>query len=187
MPSRAELVARAAAIGLDSSPNKYLNDSVLEQAVIFAEKNKTPATAAVAASTTLTATGNPVNGDTMTVAGRTYTFVTTIDNATPNQILIGAAATNTLDNIKAALSPAQAGQGTTWSYPTVPLSEVVTGTKTATTLVISARNTGTAGNSIGTTDTSANLAFTGATMAGGVTGTGPQAEVLAGLSGGANV
>lgn len=188
MPSRDELLIRAAAIGLDSQPAKYQNDSLLEQAVIYAEKNKTPGTAAVAATTTLTSNGTNVTaGDTISIAGRTYTFVAALDNATPNQILIGASASATLDNVKAALSPAQAGQGTTWSYPTIPLSEVVTGTKTATTLVITARNTGIAGNSIPTTKVAATLSFTGATMAGGVVGTGPNAQTLAALSGGANV
>lgn len=187
MPSRQELQVRAAAIGLNSTAAKYFNDSVLEQAVIFAEKAKTPATAAVQATTTLTASGNPANLETMTLAGRTYTFVTTLDNATPNQILIGAAATNTLDNIKAAISPTQTGQGTTWSYPTTPLSEITCGAKTATTLVFTARNAGVEGNAIVTTETSSVLAFTGGTMASGVTGTGPTAEQIAAVSGGANV
>ena len=52
MASRAELVLRAAAVNVDHTATKYNNDSVLEQAVIFAEK-------AVTATTTATQTLPP--------------------------------------------------------------------------------------------------------------------------------
>lgn len=185
MASRSELEIRASAIGVVSA--SYPNDSKLEQAIIYAEKIKTPSTAAVKATTTLTSTGVAADGNTITIGGRTYTLVTTLDNATANQIFIGGSASITLDNIKAALSPTQIGSGTQWSTPTVPHSEILCGAKTATTLVVTASRTGVAGNSIATTKVAANFAWTGATMSGGVEGTGPRAEDIAAISGGANV
>lgn len=44
MPSRAELVLRAGAVNIDVTATKYQNDSVLEQAVIYAEQNLPAAT-----------------------------------------------------------------------------------------------------------------------------------------------
>lgn len=44
MPSRAELVLRAGAVNLNVTLAKYSNDSVLEQAVIYAEQNLPAAT-----------------------------------------------------------------------------------------------------------------------------------------------
>jgi hypothetical protein len=46
MPARAELVLRAAAVNVDHTQVKYQNDSVLEQAVIYAEKHVTASTTA---------------------------------------------------------------------------------------------------------------------------------------------
>lgn len=45
MPSRAELELRAAPCNIDVTQTKYLNDSVLEQAVIYAEQHMTAQTA----------------------------------------------------------------------------------------------------------------------------------------------
>lgn len=50
MASRAELVLRAAAVNVDHTLAKYNNDSVLEQAVIYANK---AVTATSTATTTL--------------------------------------------------------------------------------------------------------------------------------------
>jgi hypothetical protein len=44
MASRAELILRASAANVDYTLAKYANDSVLEQAVIFAEKAMTAQT-----------------------------------------------------------------------------------------------------------------------------------------------
>lgn len=186
-PTRSELEVRASAIGVDSTLLKYKNDSVFEQAIIYAESTKSPTTAAVAASTTLTSTGvAPTQGDTVTIAGRTYTFVTVVDNSTANQVLIGTAA-QSLQYLKDAIQPTQAGVGVEFSSATPANGEIVCGAITATTLVIRAARTGAYGNALGTTKVAATLSFTGATMAGGVDGSGPRASDLAGIHGGANV
>lgn len=44
MASRAELLLRAAPCNIDTTQVKYANDSVLEQAVIYAEQHMTAAT-----------------------------------------------------------------------------------------------------------------------------------------------
>lgn len=46
MPARAELVLRAGAVNVDHTLSKYQNDSVLEQAVLYAEKRVTASTTA---------------------------------------------------------------------------------------------------------------------------------------------
>jgi len=64
----------------------------------------------------LTATDNPNEGDTVTVGATTYTFTTTVDAA--NEVLIGATASDTLDNLIAAVN-AGAGAGTLYGAGTV--------------------------------------------------------------------
>lgn len=52
MASRSELILRAGAANVDYTATKYFNDSVLEQAVIYAEK----AVTSTAAATTIAPT-----------------------------------------------------------------------------------------------------------------------------------
>lgn len=171
MPSRNELALRAAAQGLD--PTTIANDSKLEQKVLWLEKRSSTITG-TAPTTTLTSTGVAQNNETMTLAGqsgtRVYTFKTTLTGAA-NEILIGAAATNTLDNIKDAINgtAVSGGPGTTYGTGTVRNQDFTAGTKTATTLVIASTDTN-ANSSAGTTETLANFSFTGATMSAGTLG-----------------
>jgi len=46
MPSRSELVLRACAVNVDHTAAKYNNDSLLEQAVLYAEKQLTASSSA---------------------------------------------------------------------------------------------------------------------------------------------
>lgn len=61
MASRAELVLRAGAVNVDHTLAKYSNDSVLEQAVVYAEKNlgasSTATTLAASAAATYRVSG----------------------------------------------------------------------------------------------------------------------------------
>jgi hypothetical protein len=118
------------------------------------------------ASVTLTAAANPLNNETVTLGSRTYTYKTTLTGAA-NEVLIGAAATNSLDNLKAAVNGA-AGAGTTYGAGTVANADIIAGAKTATTIVFHARLGGTDGNSLASTETSAaGLSFGTATLVGG--------------------
>lgn len=184
MPSRAELETRAAAVSVTAA--NYPNDSKLEQAVIYAEKQRTPGTAEVKAEKTLTLSGNAVAGETVTIGGRVYTFVATaVNNATPNQVLVGAAATNSLDNLKAAIVGDPAGVRTLYSQGTTKHPLVDVSGKTATTVVVRAAEAGAGGTAIDTAETMTNGSWANTTA--GVTGTAPTERSKGAISGGANV
>ncbi len=164
MPSRNELNMRAAAVGLD--PSTIANDSKLEQKVLYLEKNSSTVTG-TAPTTTLTSTGTAGNNETFTIGSRTYTMKTTLTGAA-NEILIGASASVSLDNIKAAIN-GTGTPGTDYSQSTVRHPNVTAGAKNATTLVIASTDTNTSG-AIATTETMANFAFTGAALSAGTLG-----------------
>ena len=133
--------------------------------------------AAAAATGTLTATGNATAGDTITIAGTTYSFVSTL-GSTPDEVLISSASTGaeaaTLANLAAAINGQ--GGGSTCSTGTVANSEVAaTANGSAGTVSLTATSAGTAGNNIAT---SVNLgssskfgaSFGNTTLTGGVDG-----------------
>jgi hypothetical protein len=169
MASRNELNMRAAAVGLD--PSTIANDSKLEQKVLFLEKNSYAVTG-TAPTTTLTTTGVFSDGETLTLGGVTYTFKTALTaSTTANQVLIGAAATNTLDNLKDAINGTAVvgAPGTAYGSNTVRNPQLTAGAKAATTLVIAATDTNSSGL-IATTETCANASLTTTTLTGGVLG-----------------
>ena len=119
------------------------------------------------ATGTITSTGNPAAGEQVVLGSVTYTFRASLTTGgLPNEVLIGAAATNTLDNLKAAVN-GTAGAGTTYGAGTVAHPDIIAGQKTATTIVFHARLAGTAGNSLASTETSTVLSFGGTTLSGG--------------------
>jgi hypothetical protein len=193
MPSRHELNMRAVAMNFD--PSTIANDSKLEQKVLWLEKNQAQAAiSGTAPTTTLTSSGVAQNNETMTIGNVTYTFKTALSSpAVANEILIGAAATNTLDNIKDAINgtSVSGSPGTIYSQPTKRHPQVTAGAKTATTLVIAPADVNT-GGSMATTETLANFAFTGATMSAGTLGNAGAMsnatvkDTLSGLAGDAN-
>jgi hypothetical protein len=168
---RNELAVRATAVGLD--PTTIPNDSKLEQKVLYLEKRQTAITG-TAPTTTLTSTGVAVDAETLTLGGtsgsRVYTFKTALTGAA-NEVLIGAAATNTLDNLKDAINgtTVSGGPGTTYGTGTKRNADFTAGTKTATTLVIASTDTN-ANGSAATTETMTNFSFTGSTMSAGTLG-----------------
>lgn len=121
--------------------------------------------AGVKATQTLTASDVFSNGETITVGDVTYTMVTALSGV-KNEILIGASAAASLDNFKSAVN-ASAGEGSTYGTGTVAHPQVTATTNTDTTQVVEARDIGTAGNSIATTETCANAAWGAATLASG--------------------
>lgn len=184
MSSRRALETRAAVAAVVAA--NYPNDSKLEQAIIYAEKALTPSTAEVRAVKTLTLSGNAVAGETVTIGGRVYTWVATaVENAIENQVLVGAAATNSLDNLKSAIMEDPAGRGTLYSNCTTKNPQVNVSSKTATTVVIRADEYGASGTNIDTAETMTNGSWAATTS--GVTGTAPTERSKAAVSGGANV
>lgn len=126
------------------------------------------------ASTTLTSDAtNVADGATVTIDTTTYTFKTALTNSgnTPYEILIGADAAHSLDNLKAAVNNTGTA-GTTYGAGTLAHKSVVATTNTDTTQLIQAIVSGTAANSIVTTAVSAHLSWAGATMNSGTPGTG---------------
>ncbi len=117
------------------------------------------------ATQTLTLSGTVSNNETVVINGRTYTFKTALTGAA-DEVLIGANAAASLDNLKSAIN-ASAGAGTTYGTGTTAHTTVEATTNTDTTQVIQARVTGTAANSYGTTETITNGSWGAATMAGG--------------------
>ena len=194
MPSRNELNLRAYALGFD--PSTIPNDSKLEQKILFLGKNQTSAAiTGTAPTTTLTSSGVAVAAETVTIGGVTYTWRAAVTNTIPNEVKIGAAATNSLDNLKDAINATSsvAVIGTDYSSPTKRNPLVTAGAKTATTLVIASTDSNIGGSSP-TTETMTNWAFTGATMSAGTLGaslvsntnTGTR-DILSGVAGDANV
>lgn len=120
-------------------------------------------TAPVAATGTLTAAGNVANNDTVTIGTQTYTFKTALTPAA-NEILIGATALDSLTNLARAINGG-AGSGTLYGAGTA-VNAYVTATE-ASPLVATAKVAGVTGNSIPTTEVSANLSWGGATLSGG--------------------
>jgi hypothetical protein len=118
------------------------------------------------ATVTLTSTGQPSTSETLTLGTQVYTLRSGTNTLLPNEIRIGAAATDTLDNIKAAVNNG-AGEGVTYGLGTPKNNDVFAGPKTATTIVFYARQPGTVGNSIVSTETLTTNAFGAGTLTGG--------------------
>lgn len=117
-------------------------------------------------------------------------------NPVAGEILIGAGATNSLDNIKDAINGTvvSGARDVTVSSATVRNSNVNASTKSSSTLLINATDTNAVG-ALATTETMANGAFTGATLASGVLGAiaiagegvgAGAAQVLGGVAGDRN-
>lgn len=167
MPSRAELNSRGRNVGLN--PANYPNDSAFEQEVLYAEKNATTVTGALATGTLTSDATAPSNNDTVTIGSRTYTYKTTLSTgpAVANEVLIGANAAAALANLKKAINDSGT-QGTEYSYGTSAHPDVTAGTLTATTLAVDARRKQVSNTA--TTEASTHLSWGAATLASGLPG-----------------
>ncbi len=141
----------------------------------------------VQATGTLTLAGQPNDGDQVEIGGQTYTFNTVLGAS--GSILIGAAATDTIDNLIAAINNA-AGEGSTWGNGTpAPNADVTAVAGAGDTMDVTAIAYGADGNAVTTTDptdTSGNLSWGAATLTGG-TGVPVAGEVLTGAGGGSAI
>lgn len=132
----------------------------------------------VKATATLTTVGDFTDGETVSVNGRTYTIKTTLSSPSQaNEVLKGANAAATLDNLKLAVNQGSvayptaadsSGEGTTWSTGTVRHANVIATTNANDSQVFEARDYGTAANNYDSVETCANASFAAAKMSGGV-------------------
>lgn len=125
-----------------------------------------------AATGVLTVTANPSNTETVTIGSKVYEFVNSLSAA--NDVLIEVAATDTLDNLVAAIN-GDAGEGSKYGTGTTANTDA-TAEKTDTlvvtvTAIIPAPSSGNdAGNDVATTETLADGSWGTTTMDGGVVG-----------------
>lgn len=123
--------------------------------------------ALLSASGVLTLTAVPLNGETVTLGAKTYTFVTTIGAA--NTVLIGVDVAACLSNLAAAINLG-AGIGTLYGTgTTINLQASAEINKPTTSdLTATALTPGTAGNSIASTETLTTGSWSASTLLGGV-------------------
>lgn len=138
--------------------------------------------AATFATGTLTLTGQPSDTETFVVGATTYTMNTALTD-TANNILIGASATATCNNIVAAINAA-AGAGTAYGTGTTA-NAGASAVRASDTVVFTAKAAyeGPLGATIVTTDTLTNASFGAATLtgAGSTTVAAPSSVTLATL------
>jgi len=104
----------------------------------------------VSTATLTVGVGNALVGDTVSVNGQTYTFAATAGAA--NTVAIGGTVALSLDNLASAINATSGGAGSAYGVGTVA-NAAETATSGATTLVITARLNGTAGNGVATAET----------------------------------
>jgi phage tail sheath protein FI len=142
-------------------------------------------TEAIQATGTLTMTANALDTETVTIGAKTYTFQTVLTNVDGN-VLIGATASDSLDNLIAAIMLGS-GSGTLYAAATTahPTAGAIAGV--GDTMIAYALVGGVAGNTLATTQTLTNGTWGGATMAGGVAAAARTATLTAPSTvGGAN-
>ncbi len=134
------------------------------------------------ATSILTLSANATDGNSVTIGSTKYTFKETLGAA--YDVLIGASASDTIDNLIAAINKA-AGEGSTYGTGTVAHTLVTAAVGAGDTMGITAKTAGVAGNAIATTELSAVCSWTSTVMAGGVD---PVAdEILIGASAEASI
>lgn len=123
---------------------------------------------AVAATGTLTLSANVSNLDSVTIGTKTYTFQTVLTDVDGN-VLIGATASDSIDNLIAAINRS-AGAGITYAESTIKHTQVTAAAGAGDTMDVTAIIAGSAGNAIATTETSATASWGNATLTGGTDG-----------------
>lgn len=121
--------------------------------------------ASAAAVGTLTLAGNAVAAETVTIDTTVYTWRATL-TAAANDVLVGATASDSIDNLIAAINRSGAA-GVAYSEATEAHSTVTAAAGAGDTMVVTARTAGAAGNSIATAETMTNGSWGAATLAGG--------------------
>lgn len=154
----------AAAEYLTINPSAPIDDRFLEGALLPAEG-------------VLTLVTNPLNAETVTLGATTYTFNTVLGAA--NSVLIGADVEASLANLEAAINGG-VGEGTVYGTGTVANTSATAeaAKPTVSDLTATAITPGVAGNSITSTETLTDGAWSAATLLGGVDLPSPSAFTL---------
>lgn len=119
------------------------------------------------ASNTITASDVFSDGETVTIDGITYTFRTALTNTVgaAYEVLIGASAAASLDNLKSAINDTGT-EGTHYGTGTAAHPTVTATTNTDTTQLVVAKNFGTYANGYITVETCDNAAWADTTLGG---------------------
>ena len=126
---------------------------------------------AAAATGVLTFSGTGTDADTVTIAGRVYTLVNALVSA--DDILIGASATDTGDNLAAAINGG-AGEGTLYGTGTIANADVSASAAVGV-VTVTALQIGEEGNDITTVEAGTGASWAAATLSGGLDVGGIQA------------
>lgn len=120
------------------------------------------------ATGTITTTDVFSDGETVTINGVTYTMKTALSSpAQAFEVLIGASAAASLDNLKSAINDSGT-EGTHYSTGTYAHPHVTATTNANDSQVVEAREFGTAANEFFTSETCANASWGATKMSGGV-------------------
>ena len=145
--------------------------------LFFADSKRNEIGGRVASVGILTLTANLNNNDTVTIGGQVYTAQTVLTDVNGN-FLIGVAATNTIDNLIAAINTEAAvggvaGPGTLYAASTVRNVDVSAVAGAGDTMDVTATYGGTSGDAITTVESTAaaRMSWGGATLGSGVDNT----------------
>jgi uncharacterized phage protein (TIGR02218 family) len=130
--------------------------------------NTTTDDTSIAATGTLTLTGNATNGQTVTIDTKVYTFQTSLTDVDGN-VLIGATASDSLDNLIAAIN-LDAGAGSLYATSMTIHPTVSAAAGAGDTMDVTAKTAGADGNDIETTETLSNGSWGDSELSGGVDG-----------------
>lgn len=125
-------------------------------------------TTATRGTVTGTFTGNPSNGQTVTIRDFVYTFKNTLDNRQAFEVKIGANAQATAENLVAAINDSGDGRGTKYSWGTWAHYNAIAGTPTGGAFTLYAQLPGDDGNEFVTVSEAAtNFAWSDSSALGG--------------------
>lgn len=113
----------------------------------------------------LTLAGQPLNNETVVIAGKTYTFETSLTDVDGN-VLIGASASDSIDNLVAAIN-LDTGAGSLYAASMTEQTDVDASAGPGDTMDLVAQTGGTVGDSITTTETLTDGSFAEVTLTGG--------------------
>lgn len=131
------------------------------------------------ATETLTLAANAGNTETVTLGSKTYTWQTVLTDVDGN-VLIGASASDSLDNLIAAINLA-AGAGTTYAASTTANTDATAAAGAGDTMDVEAISyITTVGNAVVSTETMANGSWGDVTLGGGVVNWNVTDEVICG-------